>query len=66
MLTGPLVFDAIRAVHPKTPIIINGGHLHIRDCGPYTPLFPGMLCTSPHLYAWDVNSAARRPINVPG
>ncbi|KAJ7156964.1 Metallo-dependent phosphatase-like protein [Mycena crocata] len=28
----PLVFDAIRAVHPLTPILILGGHTHIRDC----------------------------------
>ncbi|KAG6916331.1 hypothetical protein DXG01_007314 [Tephrocybe rancida] len=28
----PLVFNAIRAVHPYTPIIILGGHTHIRDC----------------------------------
>jgi 2',3'-cyclic-nucleotide 2'-phosphodiesterase (5'-nucleotidase family) len=28
----PLVFNAIRAVHPSTPIIILGGHTHIRDC----------------------------------
>ncbi|KAF7295363.1 Metallophos domain-containing protein [Mycena indigotica] len=28
----PLVFDAIRAVHPTTPILILGGHTHIRDC----------------------------------
>ncbi|TFK50866.1 hypothetical protein OE88DRAFT_1659986 [Heliocybe sulcata] len=28
----PLVFDAVRAVHPDTPIIILGGHTHIRDC----------------------------------
>ncbi|GAB1518522.1 hypothetical protein RhiTH_001582 [Rhizoctonia solani] len=28
----PLVFDAIRAVHPTTPIVIFGGHTHIRDC----------------------------------
>ncbi|KAL0955634.1 hypothetical protein HGRIS_001867 [Hohenbuehelia grisea] len=28
----PLVFDAVRAVHPSTPIIILGGHTHIRDC----------------------------------
>ncbi|KAL0946122.1 hypothetical protein HGRIS_012387 [Hohenbuehelia grisea] len=28
----PLVFDAIRAVHPYTPIMILGGHDHIRDC----------------------------------
>ncbi|KAK7038999.1 hypothetical protein VNI00_010391 [Paramarasmius palmivorus] len=31
-LQGPLVFDAIRAVHPDTPILIFGGHTHIRDC----------------------------------
>ncbi|KAK7472228.1 hypothetical protein VKT23_000349 [Stygiomarasmius scandens] len=28
----PLVFNAIRAVHPETPIFIFGGHTHIRDC----------------------------------
>ncbi|KAF8190783.1 Metallo-dependent phosphatase-like protein [Pholiota molesta] len=28
----PLVFNAIRAVHPLTPIFILGGHTHIRDC----------------------------------
>ncbi|KAJ7055061.1 Metallo-dependent phosphatase-like protein [Mycena amicta] len=28
-----LVFDAIRKEHPTTPILIFGGHLHIRDCG---------------------------------
>ncbi|KAG6875388.1 hypothetical protein C0993_009448, partial [Termitomyces sp. T159_Od127] len=29
----PLVFNAVRAVHPYTPILILGGHTHIRDCG---------------------------------
>ncbi|KAF9262645.1 hypothetical protein L218DRAFT_960124 [Marasmius fiardii PR-910] len=28
----PLVFNAVRAVHPSTPILILGGHTHIRDC----------------------------------
>ncbi|KAK0497263.1 Metallo-dependent phosphatase-like protein [Armillaria luteobubalina] len=28
----PLVFDAIRAIHATTPILILGGHTHIRDC----------------------------------
>jgi len=28
----PYVFNAIRAVHPHTPILIFGGHSHIRDC----------------------------------
>ncbi|EPQ55273.1 Metallo-dependent phosphatase [Gloeophyllum trabeum ATCC 11539] len=28
----PVVFDAVRAVHPHTPILILGGHTHIRDC----------------------------------
>ncbi|KAH8096802.1 Metallo-dependent phosphatase-like protein [Cristinia sonorae] len=28
----PLVFKAVRKVHPTTPIIILGGHTHIRDC----------------------------------
>ncbi|KAJ7194563.1 Metallo-dependent phosphatase-like protein [Mycena pura] len=27
-----LVFDAIRKVHPMTPVLIFGGHLHVRDC----------------------------------
>ncbi|KAJ7286059.1 Metallo-dependent phosphatase-like protein [Mycena rebaudengoi] len=30
--TRPLVFNAIRAIHPLTPILILGGHTHIRDC----------------------------------
>ncbi|KAJ7634954.1 Metallo-dependent phosphatase-like protein [Roridomyces roridus] len=28
----PLVYDAIRAVHPLTPILILGGHSHVRNC----------------------------------
>ncbi|KAI0828002.1 Metallo-dependent phosphatase-like protein [Trametes gibbosa] len=28
----PTVFNAIRAVHAETPIMILGGHTHIRDC----------------------------------
>jgi len=28
----PTVFNAIRAVHNETPILIFGGHSHIRDC----------------------------------
>ncbi|KZT43442.1 hypothetical protein SISSUDRAFT_695204 [Sistotremastrum suecicum HHB10207 ss-3] len=28
----PVVFNAVRAVHPTTPIYIFGGHTHIRDC----------------------------------
>ncbi|KAK7055300.1 Metallo-dependent phosphatase-like protein [Favolaschia claudopus] len=28
----PVVFNAIREVHPTTPILIFGGHFHIRDC----------------------------------
>ncbi|KAF9519339.1 hypothetical protein BS47DRAFT_1370749 [Hydnum rufescens UP504] len=28
----PNVFNAIRSVHPYTPIFIFGGHTHIRDC----------------------------------
>ncbi|KAH7909661.1 Metallo-dependent phosphatase-like protein [Hygrophoropsis aurantiaca] len=31
----PTVFDAVRAVHPLTPILIFGGHTHIRDCRQY-------------------------------
>ncbi|KAG5646108.1 hypothetical protein DXG03_004347 [Asterophora parasitica] len=29
---GPLVFDAIRKIHPLVPIMILGGHTHVRDC----------------------------------
>lgn len=32
------MFDAIRAVHPTTPILILGGHTHIRDCGELVPV----------------------------
>ncbi|KAF9052347.1 hypothetical protein BDZ89DRAFT_425324 [Hymenopellis radicata] len=28
----PVVVDAVRAVHAKTPLMILGGHTHIRDC----------------------------------
>ncbi|OCB88287.1 hypothetical protein A7U60_g4589 [Sanghuangporus baumii] len=28
----PIVFDAIRVIHPTTPILIFGGHAHVRDC----------------------------------
>ncbi|EIM80836.1 uncharacterized protein STEHIDRAFT_105252 [Stereum hirsutum FP-91666 SS1] len=31
----PDVFNAIRAVHPDTPMIVLGGHSHIRDCQMY-------------------------------
>ncbi|TFK84753.1 hypothetical protein K466DRAFT_601739 [Polyporus arcularius HHB13444] len=31
----PTVFNAIRAFHPTTPILILGGHTHIRDCVQY-------------------------------
>ncbi|KAG8790486.1 hypothetical protein FRC12_011760 [Ceratobasidium sp. 428] len=31
----PSVFNAIRAVHPLTPILVFGGHTHIRDCIQY-------------------------------
>ncbi|KAI5117468.1 hypothetical protein M0805_004071 [Coniferiporia weirii] len=31
----PVVFNAVRAVHPTTPILIFGGHTHIRDCTQY-------------------------------
>lgn len=27
-----LIFEAIRKLHPKIPILIFGGHHHIRDC----------------------------------
>ncbi|OTA99201.1 hypothetical protein M426DRAFT_325346 [Hypoxylon sp. CI-4A] len=46
--TFPVVFDAIRAVHPDTPIQILGGHTHIRDFAVYdssaTALESGRYC----------------------
>ena len=30
---GNFVFDPIRNLHKDTPIIVLGGHTHIRDCG---------------------------------
>lgn len=37
-----VVFNAIRAVHPLTPIMIFGGHTHIRDCQQYDGRSMGM------------------------
>ncbi len=31
----PVVIDAIRKLHPTTPIMVLGGHSHIRDCTTY-------------------------------
>lgn len=31
----PVVVDAIRKVHPTTPMMVLGGHTHIRDCTQY-------------------------------
>ncbi|KAI5923859.1 Ser/Thr protein phosphatase family protein [Camillea tinctor] len=46
--TFQLVFDAIRAVHPDTPIQFFGGHSHIRDFAVYdassTSLESGRYC----------------------
>ncbi|OCH90565.1 hypothetical protein OBBRIDRAFT_834882 [Obba rivulosa] len=41
----PVVFSAIRAVHPTTPMLIFGGHTHIRDCGNVAPPY-FMFCLS--------------------
>ena len=35
---GSFVFDPIRKLHKDTPIIVLGGHTHIRDCGKYLGL----------------------------
>ena len=31
--SGNSIFDPIRKLHKDTPILILGGHTHIRDCG---------------------------------
>ncbi|KAJ1026955.1 hypothetical protein NDA16_002248 [Ustilago loliicola] len=38
----PVVVDAIRKVHPTTPILILGGHSHIRDCTQYDKYSMGL------------------------
>lgn len=38
----PLVIAAIRAVHAATPILIFGGHSHIRDCVQFEPRTVGI------------------------
>ena len=38
----PSVVDAIRAVHPTTPILVLGGHTHIRDCTQYDEFSIGL------------------------
>ena len=38
----PVVVNAIRAKHPYTPILILGGHTHIRDCTTYDAYSVGL------------------------
>lgn len=38
----PVVVNAIRKVHPTTPIMILGGHSHIRDCTQYDQYSMGL------------------------
>lgn len=38
----PTVVNAIRKVHPTTPIMILGGHSHIRDCTQYDQYSMGL------------------------
>ena len=54
---GPIVFDAVRAVHPTTPILILGGHSHIRDCRKGR-LFACLLCLTHIPVQFDGRSIA--------
>ena len=38
----PVVVDAVRKVHPTTPIMVLGGHSHIRDCTQYDKYSMGL------------------------
>ncbi len=61
--TGPDVYDAIRAVHNETPILIFGGHSHIRDCRKCFASFGPNV----HLIRlYPTPSPVRRAINVFG
>lgn len=68
------VFNAIRAVHPNTPIQIFGGHTHIRDFAVYddktTALESGRYCeTLGWLSMSGINSSSytgcANPVGVP-
>ncbi|CBQ73478.1 conserved hypothetical protein [Sporisorium reilianum SRZ2] len=38
----PVVVNAVRKVHPTTPIMVLGGHSHIRDCTQYDKYSMGL------------------------
>ena len=59
---GPIVFDAVRAVHPTTPILILGGHSHIRDCR--KSRLVRMLALS-HAYPSPIRRTVNRPREWP-
>ncbi|KAI0852156.1 Metallo-dependent phosphatase-like protein [Daldinia vernicosa] len=68
--TFPIVFDAIRAVHPDTPIQFIGGHSHIRDFAVYdsssTALESGRYCeTLGWLSMSGFDSKSSGPAGVP-
>jgi hypothetical protein len=65
LLSGPTVFDAIRAVHPTTPILILGGHTHIRDCCKH-PEKCALLYDADALdsaIGWAFNGSGERPVH---
>ncbi|KAF3064909.1 hypothetical protein GL218_02310 [Daldinia childiae] len=68
--TFPIIFDAIRAVHPDTPIQFIGGHSHIRDFAVFdsssTALESGRYCeTLGWLSMSGFNSKNSSPAGVP-
>ncbi|KAJ6263958.1 hypothetical protein Dda_0095 [Drechslerella dactyloides] len=71
-VTFPLVLEAIRKVHPNTPVQFFGGHTHRRDFAVYdaasTALEPGQYCESLGWFAMsgiNAGKGTRRPHGVP-
>ncbi|KAJ7094369.1 Metallo-dependent phosphatase-like protein [Mycena epipterygia] len=64
----PLVFNAIRKLHPTTPILIFGGHLHVRDClqldGRSMSLASGRYLETLGWMSVDLDKGSTRDLNV--
>ncbi|KAK6353598.1 hypothetical protein TWF696_005561 [Orbilia brochopaga] len=71
-VTFPLVLEAIRKVHPNTPVQFFGGHSHNRDFKIYdrasTGLEPGRYCETLGWFAMsgiNAGTGSRHPKGVP-
>lgn len=70
--TFPTVLNAIRAVHPNTPVQIFGGHTHIRDFKSYdnttTSMEAGRYCETlgwVSISGLKNSNATKAPVGVP-